>query len=235
MSSPPEDKHALQDDAVLADLFARAEEEVIPAHPDYDPDEGLHRFLKQLGSGKAEAVAAEGPAGTGAGGERELTVQEASELAIGAHDGKLEMYGAPYREHLRAVAEALTPYGPKLVMAGWLHDILSETDWTAGDLLEAGVPARVVEIVELVTTGRDDLDAIRRITRDPEAILVKIADNADSIYPERPAIIPDEDKRQWLADFEEVRRILWSAARREDIIKIVSPINPSLLRRLIAD
>ena len=53
MNNPPEDERASRDDdAVLAGLFARAEEEVIPAHPDYDPDEGLQRFLEQLGNGQ---------------------------------------------------------------------------------------------------------------------------------------------------------------------------------------
>ena len=171
----------------------------------------------------------------GAGGARELTVQEASALAIDAHDGQFEMYGAPYREHLRAVAEALTPYGPQMVMAGWLHDILDGTEWTARELREAGVPARVVEIVELVTLGSDDyLDSIRRITQDPEATLVKIADNADSIHPERITGTPDAEMRRRLAEFEEARRILWPAAPREDIIKVVSPINRPLLDRLTA-
>jgi (p)ppGpp synthase/HD superfamily hydrolase len=202
------------DDTVLAGLFARAEEEIIPAHPDYDPDEGLQRFLRNLGSGS------------------ELTVQEASVLAIAAHDGQVGMYGAPHHEHLRTVARALTPYGPHLVMAGWLHDILAMTEWTARELREAGIPARVVEIVELVTPGDDHVDSIRRITQDPEATLVKIADNADSIYPERITGTPDAETRCRLAEFEEARRILWSAAPREDIITIVSPINLPLLERL---
>lgn len=39
-----------------------------------------------------------------------------------------------------------------LVMAGLLHDIMEDTDWTAERLREAGIPARVVEIVEVVTS-----------------------------------------------------------------------------------
>lgn len=217
MSNSPQDERASSDDKALAGLFARAEEEVIPTHPDYDPDEGLYRFLSQLGSG------------------RELTVQEASVLAIAAHDGQLEMYGAPYHEHLRTVAGALVPYGSHLVMAGWLHDILDGTEWTARELRAAGIPARVVEIVELVTPGGDYLDSIRHITQDPEATLVKIADNADSIHPERLTGTPDAETRRRLAEFEEARRILWSAAPREDIITVVSPINLPLLERLTTE
>jgi hypothetical protein len=55
VSNPPEDKRASRDDAVLAGFFARAEEDVIPAHPDYDPDEGLQQFLEQLGERQSTA------------------------------------------------------------------------------------------------------------------------------------------------------------------------------------
>jgi hypothetical protein len=50
VNNPSEDERPSRDDAFLAGLFARAEEEIIPTHPDYNPDEGLERFLDQLGS-----------------------------------------------------------------------------------------------------------------------------------------------------------------------------------------
>jgi hypothetical protein len=50
VNNPLEDERTSRDDAFLADLFARAEEEIVPTHPDYNPDEGLGRFLDQLGS-----------------------------------------------------------------------------------------------------------------------------------------------------------------------------------------
>jgi (p)ppGpp synthase/HD superfamily hydrolase len=161
----------------------------------------------------------------------ELTVSEVAALAIRAHDGQQEMYGGPYREHLRVVAEALRQFGPRLEMAGWLHDILDRTALTADELREVGVPDRVVEIVERVTQARDSdyLDSIRFITQDPEATLVKIADNADSIHPERVAVIPDSDKL--LADFERARVILWSATAAENVTAIVRRVNPPLLER----
>jgi len=50
VTNQPEDERTSRDDAFLADLYARAEEEIVPAHPDYDPDEGLERFLTQMGN-----------------------------------------------------------------------------------------------------------------------------------------------------------------------------------------
>ena len=55
MNNPPEDGHASRDDAVLADLFARTEAQIIPEHPDYDPDEGLEQFIEQLGNSQPTA------------------------------------------------------------------------------------------------------------------------------------------------------------------------------------
>ncbi|TYB49859.1 HD domain-containing protein [Actinomadura chibensis] len=164
-----------------------------------------------------------------------MAVDEAAALAIRAHDGQREMYGAPYRDHLRTVAEALAPFGPRLEMAGWLHDILEGTEWTADELRAAGVPGHVVRIVERVTRARggDYLDSIRLITHDPEATLVKIADNADSIYPERTAVVPGAG--ELLARFEQARAILWAAAAPEDVAAIVGRINPPLLGRRSAD
>jgi two-component system, NarL family, nitrate/nitrite response regulator NarL len=52
VSKSPEDEGISRDDVFIADLFARAEEEIIPAHPDYNPNEGLERFLEQLGNGQ---------------------------------------------------------------------------------------------------------------------------------------------------------------------------------------
>ncbi|MEV0326434.1 hypothetical protein AB0H63_08255 [Micromonospora echinospora] len=161
----------------------------------------------------------------------ELTLAEVAALATRAHEGQREMYGAPYHHHLRVVAGALAPFGPHMEMAGWLHDILEMTGWTADQLREAGVPNRVVDIVERVTPapGSSYLDSIRRITQDREATLVKIADNADSIYPERTPVSPDSELL--LAKFELARRILWEAASPEDIDVIVRPVNPGLLAR----
>ena len=50
MNSQPEDERTSQDDAFLADLYVRVEEEIVPTHPDYAPDEGLERFLTQIGA-----------------------------------------------------------------------------------------------------------------------------------------------------------------------------------------
>ena len=164
-----------------------------------------------------------------------MTVDEAAALAIEAHGGQVDLNGVPYREHLRAVAEGLTSFGEPLRMAGWLHDILEDTPMTPGDLRAAGIPDRVVEIVQRVTkpADADYLNMIRKIATDPDATLVKIADNAHNSIPERSAAIGDPGKRRELAErYRQARRILWPATAAGNVEAIVSRVNPALLGEL---
>jgi (p)ppGpp synthase/HD superfamily hydrolase len=166
-----------------------------------------------------------------------IPVEQVAMLAIGAHGGQVDRIGVPYREHLRSVAEGLEPFGPMVVMAGWLHDILEDTAWTAEGLREAGVSARVVEVVGLVSRleGQSYEDMITRIVRDPVATLVKIADNAHNSRPERAARITDESERHRLEErYRSARRILWPATTSDNVITIVSRVNPALLAEVPA-
>jgi (p)ppGpp synthase/HD superfamily hydrolase len=166
-----------------------------------------------------------------------ITVEQVAMLAIGAHRGQVDRIGVPYREHLRAVAEGLEPFGPMVVMAGWLHDILEDTAWTAEGLREVGVSARVVEVVGLVSRleGEPYEDMITRIVRDPVATLVKIADNAHNSRPERTARMTDESERHRLEErYRSARRTLWPATTSDNVITIISRVNPALLTEVPA-
>jgi hypothetical protein len=218
---------AILADQTRLDLLAQVGEESL--------GEGTPQAKSEPGVAEHDATAASGTGDTG-----KLTVSEVAELAIRAHNGQTLGSGGPWSGHLRVVAEAMTPFGPLLEMAGWLHDILEQsewTKWTADELRAAGVPDRVVEIVERVThiRGREDpLDRIRLITQDPEATLVKIADNADSIRPGDGGVLTPA--RQRLLDkWEEDRKILWPAATTENITAIVGQVNPRLLEQLTGE
>ncbi|MER7350298.1 HD domain-containing protein [Streptomyces aurantiacus] len=165
-----------------------------------------------------------------------ISVREVETLADRAHAGQTDKIGVPYIEHVRAVAAGLSPFGDELVMAGLLHDLLEDTDWTAGRLRETGVPARVVEIVEAVTnqTGMTYDEKIRRITADPRATLVKIADNAHNSRPDRAARLPADKRERLAAKYRSARARLWPAADRNDVEAVIRVINPSLLAELDA-
>jgi (p)ppGpp synthase/HD superfamily hydrolase len=162
------------------------------------------------------------------------TVAEVDAFVAAAHAGQVDKIGVPYVNHVRAVAAGLAPFGPDLEMAGLLHDVIEDTDWTAEQLRAAGVPRHVVAIVEAVTNqkGVPYEEKIRRIVGDRYATLVKIADNAHNSHPDRAAQLPEEKRARLAAKYRAARDVLWGAASSKDIERIVSIVNPHLLAEL---
>lgn len=162
------------------------------------------------------------------------TVSEVDAFASDAHAGQFDKIGVPYIEHVRAVAAGLAPFGDHMVMAGLLHDVIEDTDWTAQQLLGAGVPHRVVSAVEAVTNqpGVPYEEKIRRIVSDRYATLVKISDNAHNSHPDRAAQLPEEKRTRLAAKYRAARDVLWAAADSRDIEAIVTIVNPALLDEL---
>ncbi|KQX27539.1 phosphohydrolase [Streptomyces sp. Root63] len=163
------------------------------------------------------------------------TVAEVDALASAAHAGQVDKIGVPYIKHVRAVAAGLAPFGDHLVMAGLLHDVIEDTDWTAERLREAGVPDHVVALVEAVTNERGVPyeEKVARITgRGRGAVRLKIADNAHNSHPDRAAQLPEEKRTRLAAKYRAARDILWPAADDRDIETIVRIVNPSLLDEL---
>ena len=162
------------------------------------------------------------------------TLSAVEALASRAHAGQVDKIGVPYIEHVRAVAAGLKPFGDELVMAGLLHDIIEDTDWTAEQLREAGIPDRVVSAVVAVTNQRGVPyeEKIRKIIHNSDATLVKIADNAHNSHPDRVAQLPEEKRARLAAKYRAARDVLWAAADSRDIEAIVTIVNPSLLTEL---
>ncbi|MDR3083163.1 MAG: HD domain-containing protein [Streptomyces sp.] len=164
----------------------------------------------------------------------EVTVADIDALADRAHAGQVDKVGVRYVNHVRAVAAGLAPFGPDLQMAGLLHDILEDTDYTAEQLRVLGVPNRVIGIVEEVTNtpGVPYEEKIRRITSSQDATLVKIADNAHNSRPDRAAQLPLEQRVHLAAKYRAARDVLWPAVDPEQIETIISIVNPALLDEL---
>lgn len=162
------------------------------------------------------------------------TVNEVDFMADRVHAGQVDKIGVPYVEHVRAVAAGLAPFGDHMVMAGLLHDIIEDTDWTAEQLREAGIPGSVVNTVEAVTNqpGMPYEEKIRRIVSSRDATLVKISDNAHNSHPDRAAQLPDDKRARLAAKYRAARDVLWAAADDADIESIVSIVNPALLDEL---
>lgn len=165
-----------------------------------------------------------------------LTLAEVDLITAKAHSGQLDKIGVPYVEHVRAVSRGLEPFGVGLQMAGLLHDTLEDTALTRLDLINAGVPASIVAIVERVTNepGVDYHRKLLSIGLDYSATLVKISDNAHNSHPDRAAQLPEAKRVRLAEKYQKARGVLWERVPPEDVRAVVERVNPSLLPELAA-
>jgi len=106
--------------------------------------------------------------------------EAASAIARAAHHGQVDKQGRDYyNAHLAPIAAMLRPFGEHAEAAGWLHDILEDTNYTAEDLEAEGMPDAVVEAVISVSRLRSEpyTELIARAAAHPLSRLVKLADN----------------------------------------------------------
>ncbi|MEU1863919.1 HD domain-containing protein [Streptomyces gardneri] len=164
------------------------------------------------------------------------TLAEVDALVARAHADQVDLIGVPYVEHVRAVAAGLEPFGEELVMAGLLHDVIEDTAWTAERLRAAGVPDRVVAVVEAVTNrpGLSYEAKLHLIAQDPDATLVKIADNAHNSRQDRAAELPPARRERLAAKYRGARDILWAGVDAESVATVLTIVNPALLTELRA-
>lgn len=105
-------------------------------------------------------------------------IEIALEIALKAHKGQRDLDGKPVILHPLTVA--LKGNNEREIVAGLLHDVVEDTDWTFDDLLEAGIEREVVDALRMLTHSMDVpyLDYVRGIaeSRNPIAINVKCND-----------------------------------------------------------
>lgn len=118
----------------------------------------------------------------------------AERIARTAHAGQVDKSGQPYILHPERVARIVSGIvpDPEAVAAAWLHDVLEDTNVTSADLREEGVPASVIEVVELMTHHADVSveDYILGLRSHRIARAVKIADLIDNSSPARLDELP---------------------------------------------
>lgn len=112
-------------------------------------------------------------------------------IARKAHAGQTEpSTGYPYICHVERVVAMVE--GPAEKATAWLHDVIEDSDLREEDLAESGIPADIVEAVELLTRepNRETYaEYIGRIKRSGNsvAIAVKVADLQDHLGGNCPA------------------------------------------------
>lgn len=105
-------------------------------------------------------------------------IEIALEIALKAHKGQRDLDGKPVILHPLTVA--LKGNNENEIVAGLLHDVVEDTDWSFDDLLQAGIRPEVVDALRLLTHSKDVpyLEYVQRISdsRNPVAINVKCND-----------------------------------------------------------
>lgn len=142
--------------------------------------------------------------------ENSLYAAFAAYLASVHHEGQVDKAGNPYYHHVAAVAKMCSDHGYLAEAAGYLHDIVEDTEVTLDQLRDHGFPEVVVSAVDAVTKrpGEPYLDAVRRAARDPLGRVVKLADNRHNSDEDRLALLPPEKRDRLRKKYAQARKIL---------------------------
>lgn len=105
-------------------------------------------------------------------------LDQALNIAVKAHSGQSDRAGEAYVLHPLTVGLMGTTDEER--MAGFLHDVIEDSDFTAQDLLNAGIPEAVVKAVQLLTHDKSQpyFEYVQQIidSRNPIALRVKYND-----------------------------------------------------------
>ena len=120
-------------------------------------------------------------------------LEKAIGIAVSAHRGQKDRYGAPYIRHPLRVMQRLST--PDQQIVGVLHDVVEDTDWTFERLAEEGFPESLLEALKAVTKkkGEDYDDFVKRSAANPVARRVKLADLEDNMDLRRTGEVTEKD------------------------------------------
>lgn len=152
-------------------------------------------------------------------------ISSAVNIAHIAHRGQVDKQGNEYINHPLAVARMLEIFGNRAYMAGVLHDVVEDSDYTVQDLLDSHIPYSVVKAVSVVSRPEDRslsyMEWIRSIKNTyweeddflshqelenaglntdnniPLAVIVKLADNYHNSLSSRSKNLPEGMKKRY--------------------------------------
>ena len=146
--------------------------------------------------------------------EDKQKIREAYDFIMAKHDGQLRKSGEPYYHHLVEVAYILADLhcGPATIVAGFLHDVVEDTDVTVQDI-EKRWGSEVAKIVDALTKiqrlklsridaeefeAEDHRKIFLGMAKDIRVIIIKLADRLHNmrtlaaLSPERQQVISKE-------------------------------------------
>lgn len=120
-------------------------------------------------------------------------VEKAISIALEAHAGQVDKYGQPYIFHVMRVMNEGETQDEKI--AGVLHDIIEDSDWTLEALSKEGFSELIIETIGLLTKaeGEDYLNYVKRLSDHPLAKKIKLRDLKDNMDIRRMDEIREKD------------------------------------------
>ena len=118
----------------------------------------------------------------------------AKEIAKAAHEGQVDKAGKPYIEHPMRVMKMGKTVEEKI--AGVLHDVVEDSEWTFEMLEKEGIPKDVMDALRCVTKLSEDEDYdhfIARVKTNPLAVKVKLNDLKDNMDITRLDQVTEKD------------------------------------------
>ena len=106
-----------------------------------------------------------------------ITIENALRIALEAHDGQKDLDGNPVILHPMAVA--LAGRNREEQVAGLLHDVVEDTDFTFEELLRRGVDEPIVDALRLLTHTKEMTydEYVRRIATSGNDIAIHVKYN----------------------------------------------------------
>lgn len=127
--------------------------------------------------------------------------QIAYSIADKYHKNQVDKAGMPYMNHVTTVAFKVMTCDEHVVAL--LHDVIEDTECTATDLVDYGIPEHLVRSIEAMTRldGETYFDFIKRVKKDPIARKVKLADlehNMDETRMSDPSQYPESLRKRYV-------------------------------------
>jgi (p)ppGpp synthase/HD superfamily hydrolase len=123
-------------------------------------------------------------------------LEKAIGIAVEAHRGQKDRYGAPYILHpLRVMGRVRTTAEQTVAI---LHDVVEDTDWTFEDLKREGFSEEVLVALDCVTKREGEAyeDFVKRSASHPLARRVKVADLEDNMDVRRMPQVTEKDRER---------------------------------------
>ena len=123
-----------------------------------------------------------------------IILDRAKAIATSAHEGQVDKAGKPYIEHPMRVMNMGKTVEEKI--AGVLHDVVEDSDWTFEMLEKEGIPKDVMDALRCVTKLSEDEDYdhfIERVKTNPLAVKVKLNDLKDNMDITRLGEVTEKD------------------------------------------